>query len=48
MPLSDQMTIVCGHLLSQILQRLALLSELLKIASRLFKKLQSGGGYAEV
>ena len=48
MPLPDKMTVVCGQLLSQILQRLALLSELLRIASRLFKKLQSGGGYAKV
>jgi hypothetical protein len=48
MPLPDQMTVVCGHLLSQILQRLLIFSELLKIEIISFKKLHSGGGYAKV
>ena len=48
MPLPDQMTVVCGHLLSQILQRLSVFLELLKIVIISFKKLHSGGGYAKV
>ena len=48
MPLPDQMTIVCGHLFSQILQRFNNFSEVLKNISKAFVKLISGGGYAKV
>ena len=48
MPLPDQMTIVCGHLFSQILQRFTYFSEVLKNISKAFVKLISGGGYAKV
>lgn len=48
MPLPDQYTIVRGHLLSQILHRLSVLSKLLKNIIKSVLKLKSGGGYAQI